>query len=138
MTSNGRENPALFIFSGIIFMRYHYEKPEIATSMYGCVYCCDHPVYSRCTLFTIKDRGLAVIQQRFDADTKRTWWSELDPGLADTLYLSSGFLSYFEERAGTCVEGLYPTVTVRQMMWALRIKPLPKERWETVFDRKDI
>lgn len=34
--------------------------------------------------------------------------------------------------------GLYPTVTVRQMMWALKMKPMPKERWETVFDRKEI
>lgn len=34
--------------------------------------------------------------------------------------------------------GLYPTVNVRQLMWALRMKPMRKERWETVFDRKDI
>ena len=32
-------------------------------------------------------------------------------------------------------DGLYPTVTVRKLMWALRMKPLKKERWETVFDR---
>jgi hypothetical protein len=24
------------------------------------------------------------------------------------------------------------------MMWALKMKPLPKERWETAFDRRDI
>ena len=32
----------------------------------------------------------------------------------------------------------YPTVTVRQIMWALKMKPIQKERWETVFDRRDI
>ena len=38
----------------------------------------------------------------------------------------------------TATDGLYPTVTIRQIMWALKIKPIPKERWETVFDRSDI
>lgn len=119
-------------------MRYHYEKPSYTTAMYGELYFCDHPVYSRCTLYKIKDRGLAVIQQRFDRETKRTWWGELEPGLSDVLYLSPGFMAYFGDHAGKCSDGLYPTVTVRQMMWALRMKPLRKERWETVFDRKDI
>lgn len=47
-------------------MRYHYEKPEIYLSMYGKVYFCDHPVYHCCTLFQIGEKGLAIIQQRFD------------------------------------------------------------------------
>ena len=34
--------------------------------------------------------------------------------------------------------GLYPTVTIRQIMWALKIKPLKRERWETCFDRREI
>lgn len=34
-------------------MRHHYEKPTIYMSMYGLIYTCDHPVYSRCTLFQI-------------------------------------------------------------------------------------
>lgn len=29
-------------------------------------------------------------------------------------------------------------LAVIQLMWALKIKPIPKERWETYFDRKDI
>ena len=53
-------------------MRYHYQKPDIYLSMYGELYICNHPVYDRCTLFTIGDKGLAVIQQRFNADTKST------------------------------------------------------------------
>lgn len=119
-------------------MRYHYEKPSIYLSMYGTTYACDHPVYHNCTLFKIGDEGLAVIQQRYDAESKRTWWGELDPWLTDDLYLHPKFKSYFDERAGECINNLYPTVTIRQMMWALKMKPLPRERWETCFDRKSI
>ena len=119
-------------------MRYHYEKPKIYLSMYGQLYICEHPVYSVCTLFKIDDKGLAVIQQRFDQDTKSTWWSELDPWLTDDLYLNAGFKEYFDKRSGKCTDGLYPTVTIRQIMWALKMKPIPKEKWETVFDRADI
>ena len=107
-------------------------------SMYGTTYDCNHPVYHKCTLFKIGDKGLAVIQQRYDADSKRTWWGELDPWLTDDLYLHPNFKSYFDNRAGEPKGDLYPTVTIRQMMWALKMKPLPRERWETCFDRKDI
>lgn len=119
-------------------MRYHYEKPEIYLSMYGKVYICEHPVYNRCTLFQIGSKGLAVIQQRFDPQTKHTWWGEIDPWLTDNIYLHSKFKEYFDSRAGESIENLYPTVTVRQIMWALKMKPIPKQRWETVFDRRDI
>ena len=127
---------ASFLFGGS--MRYHYEKPTIYLSMYGQLYICDHPVYNRCTLYLIKKKGLAVIQQRFDPNTKTTWWAEIDEYLTDDLYLHPDFLLYFGKRAGKSVNGLYPTVTLRQMMWALKIKPIPRERWETVFDRKNI
>lgn len=119
-------------------MRYHYKKPTIYRSMYGKLYMCNHPVYSRCTLFQINNKGLAVIQQRFDQDTKSTSWSELDAWLTDDIYLHPKFKAFFDKRAGTCTDGLYPTVTVRQIMWALKMKPLRKERWETAFDRQDI
>lgn len=119
-------------------MRYHYEKPTIYLSMYGQIYVCDHPVYNVCTLFKIKDKGLAVIQQKYDPETKITWWSNIDPWLTDDLYLHNEFKPYFDQRAEVCKDGIYPTVTIRQIMWALHMKPLPKERWETVFDRKDI
>ena len=119
-------------------MRYHYEKPKIYSSMYGDTYKCDHPVYDRCTLYQIGDRGLAVIQQRFDYDTKTTKWTEIDPWLTDVLYLHPNFEDFFNDRAGFCTDGLYPTVTIRQIMWALKIKPVPRERWETCFDRKVI
>ena len=106
--------------------------------MYGDLHVCDHPAYDTCTLFRIKDRGLAVIQQRFDSQTKQTWWSEIDPWLTDTLYLHPKFKELFDERSGKCSDGIFPTITIRQIMWALKMKPLPKERWETCFDRKYI
>lgn len=119
-------------------MRYHYKKPHIYLSMYGKIYICSHPVYDRCTLFEINGKGLAVIQQRFNPDSKNTWWGEIDQWLTDDLYLNPNFKKYFDERAKKCKNGIYPTVTIRQIMWALKMKPLSKERWETVFDRKDI
>lgn len=64
-------------------MRYHFDKPEIYLSLYGDRYICEHPVYNSCTLYKIEDKGLAVIQQRFDAETKSTWWSEVDPWITD-------------------------------------------------------
>lgn len=75
-------------------MRYHYEKPQIYLSMYGVRYVCEHPVYNSCTLFLIGDKGIAVIQQRFDARTKTTWWSEVDLWLTDDLYLHPNFSCY--------------------------------------------
>ena len=111
-------------------MRYHFDKPEIYLTLYGERYICEHPVYNSCTLYRIEERGLAVIQQRFDSETKSTWWSEVDPWITDALYLHPDFREYFEMRAGTCTDGLYPTVTVRQIMWALKMKPIQKERWK--------
>lgn len=106
--------------------------------MYGERHVCEHPVYNVCTLFRVGKKGLAVIQQRFDTKTKSTWWSEIDPWLTDLLYLHPKFKEYFDSRAGICMDGLYPTVTVRQIMWALKMKPMKRERWETVFDRRNI
>lgn len=119
-------------------MRYHYEKPTNYRSMYGTVYQCNHPVYSSCTLFQMKKRGLAVIQQRYDETTKHTYWTEIDPWLTDELYLHPKFKSYFDKRSGEADDNLYPTVTIRQIMWALKMKPIPRERWETCFDRREI
>lgn len=119
-------------------MRYHYEKPKIYLSMYGERYICNHPVYDSCTLFQIEDKGLAVIQQRYNADTKSTFWTEVDAWLTDGLYLHPKFRDYFERCSGVDTDGLYPTVTIRQIMWALKMKPIPKQPWETVFDHSPI
>ena len=117
-------------------MRYHYEKPAIYLSMYGVSHACNHPVYDKCTLYLIQNKGLAVIQQRFNSTSKQTWWGEIDPWLTDVLYLHPKFKEFFDRRAEECKDGIYPTVTIRQIMWALKIKPIPRERWETCFDRR--
>ena len=117
-------------------MRYYFKPPKINLSIYGSIYICDHPVYSKCTLYLIDDYGLAVIQQRYNAETKCTYWTEIDSELIDPLYLNPRFPDYFRKKAGMKNElGLYPTVTVRQLMWGLRVKPLKREPWETVFDK---
>lgn len=86
----------------------------------------------------MSNKGLAIIQQCYDPVTKKTWWGEIDPWLTDVLYLHPRFKEYFEDRASECTDGLYPTVTIRQIMWALKIKPIPRERWETCFDRRNV
>ena len=106
--------------------------------MYGETYICNHPVYDKGTLFKIGTKGVVIIQQRYDNVNKKTWWGEIDSWLTDALYLHPRFKKFFDERAGERTDGLYPTVTIRQIMWALKMKPLPRERWETCFDRRDI
>ena len=43
---------------------------------------------------------------------------------------------YFNTIAKKTTDGLYPTVTIRQIMWGLKMKPLNREPWETTFDKK--
>ena len=117
-------------------MRYHYQTPDAVTHMYGETYTCNHPIYDRCTLFKIGTKGLAVVQQR--RQLKLTYWDAIDPGLADEIYLHRKFKVYFDKHAAEPEHGLYPTVCVRQVMWALRMKPMTREQWETYFDRPEI
>lgn len=119
-------------------MKYYFEKPSYFVPIFGKTYFCNHPIYNKCTLFIIGDKGLAVIQQRFNPKDKTTWWGEIDPWLINPIYIKDGFKSYFDKYAGEAVNGLYPTVTIRQIMWALRMKPIKREVWETVFDKKPI
>lgn len=116
-------------------MRYHYRPGAVNTSIYAKTYRCDHPIYGRCTLYASDGRGLAVIQQRYDEKSKKTWWSDINPWLIDEIYMNRKFKMVFDEYAGEPKDGIYPTMSVRQLMWKLRMKPLKRERWETVFDR---
>ena len=114
-------------------MRYFYEPPPISVPMYGQVYRCNHPLYNYCTLYLEGGIGLAVIQQRFDPATKHFWWGPIDECLANDVYLSPRFQEYFNAHAKEPdEEGLYFTVSVRSIMWTLRMKPLKKEAWETI------
>lgn len=98
---------------------------------YGFKYKCAHPLYDECTLYLINNKGLAVVQQRFK--DKTTYWTSIDDYLVDDIYLHKGFIEYFNRYAKINDKGLYPTVTVRQIMWALKMKPLKREFWETSF-----
>lgn len=68
----------------------------------------------------------------------RSGGGEIDSWLKDPIYLHVGFRKIFVERSGPSKDGLYPTISVRQLMWALKMKLFQKNRWETAFDRQDI
>lgn len=117
------------------------EKQSASTIgwLFGNTYFCNHPLYSSCTLYKAGSKGLAVIQQRFDKVTKRSWWSEIDRELVNDIYEAPNFEAFFEKYAGSIdSSNCFPTVTVRQIMWAMRLKPLPKQCWETAFDHKPL
>lgn len=100
---------------------------------------CNHPVYSKCTLFYNGKKGLAVIQQRYIPSTKLTYWCNIDRDLIPEIQNNSKFTSFFEHFARDAdAHDCYPTVTIRQIMWALRMRPLPKQPWETIFDHKPL
>lgn len=111
-------------------MKYYYEKPETWIGA-GKVYICNHTMYRQCTLFQNGDVGLAVIQERYDPEKKVRWWSYIDPWLAGDIFLNKKFEGYFVDHARQADErGIFPTYKVREVMWALRMKPLKKEYWE--------
>ena len=106
--------------------------------MYVIAYECNHTVYDVCTLYKIGNKRLCVIQQRFNNNTKSTFLSEIDPWLTDILYFHPKFKSYFDKRSGEYIDRLYPTVTIRQIMLALKNKTIHIDRWETCFDRREV
>ena len=96
-------------------MRYHHYNiaPDECKQIFSIMYLCYHPVYSRCTLFKIKEKGISVIQQYYDMESKYTWWDEINPAIANTIYLQKGFKEYFELYAQECQNGIYLTLTER-------------------------
>ena len=100
---------------------------------HGEVYRCNHPLYSTCTLFRDSDFGLAIIQQRFNPKMKISWWDAIDPWLANDIFEDKGFNDYFIHHAGAEEDGLYPTIEVRKVMYALGMKPMKRKFWETSF-----
>ena len=115
------------------FMRYHYEQTTEYSSSFAEKFNSQHFLYNKCSLFRNGERGLAVIQQHFNNNLKVSWWGPIDPFLVSDIYNNPHFGDYFDEYSGVCLDGIFPTVTVRQIMWALRMKPLKKEYWETRF-----
>lgn len=111
-------------------MKYFYKKPTNYLPLFGETYRCRHQLYSYCTLYRYRHKGLAVIQQHFDPKLKSVRWAELDPWLANDLYLAPGFYNILRECSDYPVDGLYPTMEVRKLMWLIKMKPLPREFWE--------
>lgn len=112
-------------------MRYFYVPPDTYTFKHGQIYICNHPLYNNCTLYSDGDVGLAVVQQRFNSRLKATFWAQIDPYLVDEIYERDGFQYIFEKNAVCQDRRLYPTVSVRKLMWALKMKPLQHHIWET-------
>ena len=111
-------------------MKYLYEKPDKWDNV-GIIYKCDHPMYNRCTLFKVGESGVAVIQEHFNEQLKTRWWGSVDPWIASDIYSNKNFRQFFDKNAAKCDNNkLYPTIKVRELMWALRMKPLKKEAWE--------
>ena len=111
-------------------MKYHYTPPTEYEMTHGELYFCNHPLYKTCTLYRKDQYGLAVIQERYNENLRAFFWTSIDPWLVDDIYNQPKFAQYFSEKAEKCQDGIFPTVKVRQIMWALRMKPLPKEWWE--------
>lgn len=86
-------------------MRYNSKKSVGYSTIYGSTYICGHSVYNRRALFTINDKGLAVIQQRYTPKKKKqktTYWSEIDPCLINELYLHEKFEVFFNDCSAEC------------------------------------
>lgn len=112
-------------------MRYYTEKPKGASNTRRYTYECNHPLYSQCTLLKKDDKGLAIVQMRFNTRLKIFWYGPIDSWLAEQIMGQEGIDAYFAKNAKKPSDGLYPTVTSRQIMWALRMKPLKKAEWES-------
>lgn len=115
-------------------MKYFYEKPDVWDMNPGETVNVDHPLFNRCTVFREDDTGIMIVQQYFNPITKVKWWGPVEPWLSSNVYYNAGFENYFHERATPMDEsGLFYITSIRKIMWALRMKPLPKEFWEEDF-----
>ena len=112
-------------------MRYYTERPDGAKPHSIYFQRSSHPLYNSCRLCRISDEeGLAIVQLRFNPNLKVFWYDAPDSWIMDELLKHPGFSNYVFEHADECKDDVYPTVTVRQVMYALKMKPLKKEWWE--------
>ena len=110
-------------------MKYHYVIQETFPKQeYGVVVRMrSHPIVDSATLFQIGNKGILVVQEKWLSRSKARYWRFVDPALASDIYTHPKFADYFKK---TATEEDYPIIQVRKLMWALRMKPLPKEFWE--------
>ena len=112
------------------FMKYFYKKPDICVQVFGRIIDLDHPVYKSGTLYFEKGIGLIVVQKHFNPDTRECFWGAVDVWIANDIYTWKNFPEYFFSNAS---KEDFPIFELRKLMWALRMKPLPKEAWESYF-----
>ena len=121
-------------------MRYRFNPDDTKTyefGMFAKIYDCpNHKVCNKATLYEINGKGILVIQQYFIPEMKCSYWSNIDPRLTKPIYLHKNFKCVFDKYASEPHNGLYPTLTIRQLMHAMRMKPLERQYWETYFDKK--
>ena len=120
-------------------MRYFIEKP--ANTKQNTLYFkkVDHPLYNSCRLYKMNDTdGLAIVQLRFNSKMKVFWYDAPDSWIMDKIVKQPGFADYVFDNAADDSDGIFPTVTVRQVMYALKMKPLKKEWWESQELKPDI
>lgn len=111
-------------------MKYFYQKPDICVQVFGKIIDLDHPIYRTGTLYSENGLGLIVVQKHYDSDIRQCWWGAVDVWIANDIYICKNFREYFFSNAS---EEDYPIIQLRKLMWALRMKPLPKEDWELYF-----
>lgn len=111
---------ALFFLS----MKYFYQKPDIYIDIYGKTVTLDHPIYQKGTKISTDGKAIIIVQQRFI--NKTFFWDSVDPWIISDIYLNKNFPSFFSQYASENP----PIFQVRKIMWALKMKPLPKEFWE--------
>lgn len=87
----------------------------------------DHPSFWAYTVFTDGERSIAAIQQFYNEQFRFTYWGPLQNSLADLILHNPNFEDYFEEHA----RRTYAIQEVRKLMWALSMRPIPREKWET-------
>ena len=117
-------------------MRKMYDMPEeIPAYKHAKFYTCKHPLYSAGTLYSLPDgRGIVVVQRKFNDRLKVWYWSHVEPAIAEDIWQNSALDKYLRLYGELPEDGLYPTIPVRRLMWALGMPPIPKEYWEKEFD----
>lgn len=69
-----------------------------------------------------------MVQTAFNDKEKTLYFTRISTSLANDIYNNPHFEEYFLCHAKEPVDGLYPTVNVRSIMWALRMWPLDKNK----------
>ena len=115
-------------------MKYYYKPSNGTKSGAGETYICDHPLFNRATLFKSGNRGLLIVQEHYNKKTKARLWGPVVPWLSYDIYTNANFEEFFDKNATEADEnGLFPVFPIRKVMWALRMKPLQREAWESGF-----